>query len=64
VVAFKQALDAGGVDWQMAIYGGAHHGFTNPEAGGYGIDGVAYDQKADKRSWALMESFLQEIFSE
>ena len=64
IVAFKQGLDAAGADWQMVIYGGARHGFTNPGADAYGIDGVKYDEKADERSWALMQSFLDEVFSE
>lgn len=60
VTAFQQALDAAEADWQMVSYGGAKHGFTNPDAGGYGIDSLAYDPKADIRSWSLMQSFLTE----
>ena len=63
ILAFKQALDAAAVDWQMIIYGGARHSFTNPGADGYGIDGLKYDKKADQRSWALMQGFFDEIFS-
>ncbi len=64
IIAFKQGLDAAGADWQMVSYGGAHHGFTNPGADAYGIDGVKYDEKADNRSWALMQLFLDEVFAE
>jgi dienelactone hydrolase len=64
VLAFKEALDAAGADWQLVGYGGARHGFTNPSAGSYGVDGVAYDEKADQRSWVLMQSFFDEIFAE
>jgi dienelactone hydrolase len=64
IVAFKQALDAANADWQMMSYGGAQHAFTNPGANEYGIDGLAYDEKADDRSWALMQSFLDEIFAD
>lgn len=64
ILAFKQALNGSGADWQMVTYGGARHGFTNPDADAYGIDGVKYDEKADNRSWALMQSFLDEVFSE
>lgn len=64
IAAFKQALDAADADWQMVIYGGARHGFTNPGADEYGIDGIKYDEKADERSWALMQLFLDEVFSE
>ena len=63
VAAFQSALESAGTDWQMMTYAGARHGFTNPNAGDYGIDAVRYDAKADKRSWALMQSFFQEIFA-
>ncbi len=61
VGAFRQALDAAGADWEMVIYAGAKHGFTNPGADEYGIDGIAYDPKADARSWKLMQDFLAEV---
>jgi dienelactone hydrolase len=51
-----------GVDWQMVFYGGAVHGFTNLEAGSDPSRGVAYDEKADRRSWEAMKSFFSEIF--
>ncbi len=59
---FKTALSAANVDWQMLIYGGARHGFTNPGAGRYGLDGVRYDENADRRSWLAMQQFFDEIF--
>lgn len=61
VTAFQQALDAAGADWQMVIYSGAKHAFTNPNAGEYAMDALAYDPKADARSWALMQDFLGEV---
>ncbi|MEA3276624.1 MAG: dienelactone hydrolase family protein [Pseudomonadota bacterium] len=64
IAAFKSALDAAGVDWQMATYGGARHAFTNPGAGAYGIENLQYDEQADARSWALMQAFFDEIFAE
>jgi dienelactone hydrolase len=62
VEAFQDEMERAGVDWQMNIYGGAEHGFTNPEADSYGIKGVAYDKKTDKRSWEAMKNFFREIF--
>lgn len=64
VASFKEALDKAGVDWQFNTYGGAKHGFTNPDAGIYGIDALAYDANADKLSWQQMRSFLDEVFSD
>ena len=62
VAKFKDALEAAGVDWQFHAYSGARHGFTNPGAGGYGNDGLAYDADADRRSWRQMRNFFDEIF--
>ncbi len=64
ITAFQNALEEAGADWQMMIYSGARHGFTNPGAAAYGIDGIQYDAKADARSWALMQSFFNEIFTD
>lgn len=64
VADFKSALDAAGVDWQFNTYSGARHGFTNPDAGTYGNDGLAYDANADRRSWQQMSSFLAEVFAD
>ena len=61
---FKKALSDTSVTWEMDIYGGAVHGFTNPYADGYGVDGLAYHEIADRSSWLRLLSFLEEIFSE
>ena len=60
---FRQALDQANVDWQMIIYAGARHSFTDPGADARGIDALKYDQKADVRSWKHMQLFFDEIFS-
>lgn len=52
--AFQKGLDRIGADWEMTIYSGTRHGFTNPGAGNYGIDNLAYNRTADERSWAAM----------
>jgi dienelactone hydrolase len=61
---FQKALREREADWQMIYYGGAVHAFTNPDADKAGIDGVAYDAAADRRSWAHMRTFFDEIFAE
>lgn len=63
VAAFQTALDRAEADWQMIRYGGARHGFTNPDADQYGIDNLRYDQNADRRSWQQMLQFFDEIFA-
>jgi len=46
----------------MNSYGGARHGFTNPDAAQFGIGNPVYDKRADDRSWARMQGFFSEIF--
>jgi dienelactone hydrolase len=61
--AFEKEMREGGVDWQMALYGGVVHSFTNPAADSRGMPQMArYDAKADARSWAEMRAFFDEIF--
>ena len=48
------------IDWQVMFYGGAVHAFTNPLAGTDPKQGVAYDEKADRRAFALMKDFFAE----
>jgi dienelactone hydrolase len=52
-----------GADWQMVLYGGAVHSFTNPEASRAGKAGVASDPKAAARSGRHLQLFFQEIFA-
>lgn len=60
---FRTKLDQAQVDWQMIIYAGARHSFTNPGADAYGIQALRYDRNADERSWQHMQLFFDEIFT-
>jgi dienelactone hydrolase len=60
--ALRAALERGNVDWQMVSYGQAKHSFTNPDAGKSGVEGLEYNEKADKRSWRDMRQLFDEIF--
>lgn len=62
IAKFKRALDQAGLDWHMVIFGGAQHGFTNPLANQYGMEGVQYQEQADRRSWGHMKLFFDELF--
>jgi dienelactone hydrolase len=54
-VAFEDHMKAAGVaDWQLDVYGGVGHSFTNPEVDLAGIPGLKYDKTADERSWSSM----------
>ena len=62
LAAFQQGLDRIGATWEMTVYSGTRHGFTNPDAGSYGIDNVAYNEIADERSWTATMLLFDEIF--
>ena len=62
VVALGQELTEGGADWQIHAYGNVGHGFTNPKAHEIGIDGVYYTEAAERRSFASLYLFLEELF--
>ena len=62
VSAFQEEMRKAKVDWQMVFYGGAVHSFTNPDSGSDPSSGVAYNEKADKRSWEHMKIFFAELF--
>ena len=62
VAKFEENLTKAGADWQLIAYGGAKHSFTNPEAARFGMAALAYDEKADRRSWSAMLAFFREIF--
>ncbi len=61
VAAFQKEMRDAHVDWQMNIYGGAVHSFTNPASGNDPSKGVAYNAAAATRSWAAMQLFFQEV---
>lgn len=61
VAAFQDEMREAGADWQMVFYGDAVHSFTQPDAGSDKSKGVAYNKKADERSWVAMKNFFQEV---
>lgn len=62
VLALQTEMTSAGADWQVHVYGGTMHAFTNPLANDPGF-GTVYQATADKRSWQAMQNFLQEIFA-
>jgi dienelactone hydrolase len=58
---YISGMKESGLDWQMIIYSGAKHGFTNPDADRAGIEGVGYNKSADERSWRHMKQFFDEL---
>lgn len=60
---YQDNLRGAGADWQFMVYGGAKHSFTNPDADKAGVPALGYNKSADRRSWKLMLSFLEELFA-
>ncbi len=63
VRAMEDEMKNAGVDWQLVLYGGAVHSFTNPGSGNDPSKGAAYNSQADKRSWEAMKLFLKEVLA-
>lgn len=65
VNAFKNEMDAAGIDYSFKVYPNAQHAFTNPNsdenAKKFGIP-VGYNADADSNSWEDMKLFLKKIF--
>jgi dienelactone hydrolase len=58
----EDEMRGGGVDYQINLYGGAVHSFTQPMAGNDPKTGNAYNPEADRRSWQAMKDFFAELF--
>ncbi len=58
----EDELRNGGANYQINLYGGAVHSFTQPMAGNDPKTGNAYNPEADRRSWQAMKDFFAELF--
>lgn len=61
VLAFEKEMTDAGVDWQMHVYGGTQHAFTNPAANNPDF-GTVYKEVAEKRAYQSVANFLNELF--
>ncbi|HEY0411742.1 MAG TPA: dienelactone hydrolase family protein [Allosphingosinicella sp.] len=59
--AFAAEMSEAGADWQMHLYGGVQHSFTNPEIDAWNYPGFRYHPTADARSWAAMRALFDEV---
>jgi dienelactone hydrolase len=62
IAAFQAEMRAHKVDWQMTVYGGAVHSFTEVGAGSDVKTGAAYNQRADERSFEAFTDLIGELF--
>ena len=58
---FQNEMRTAKADWQMVYYANAVHSFTDKNAGSDNSKGAAYNEKAEKRSWEAMLTFLKEV---
>ena len=59
---FNKEMKSAEVDFKFKSYKGALHAFSNPAATELGKKfnmPIAYNEKADKKSWAEMQKFLK-----
>lgn len=61
VLALAKELTSKGADWQIHAYGNTLHSFTNPAANNKEA-GTVYHASADRRSWAALQAYLEELF--
>ncbi|MDG0818008.1 dienelactone hydrolase family protein [Bdellovibrio svalbardensis] len=61
VDAFVKEMNDAKVDYEFISYSNAVHAFTQKMAGNNPSAGVAYNERADRRSWATFMEFLKEV---
>lgn len=62
--ALRGNLDRAGIDWELNLYGGAVHAFTNPAlADSPRPDVTAYHPQSARRAWASTLDLLAEVLA-
>ncbi|QIJ61952.1 dienelactone hydrolase family protein [Streptomyces sp. JB150] len=56
--AFAAEMQAAGVDWRLAVYGGALHGFHHPTVDHPVVPGVGYHPQQARRAWRDVVALL------
>jgi len=62
IAAFQNEMRTNNVDWQMTVYVGAVHAFTDVSVGSDPKTGAAYNEKADKRSFEVFTDLVADLF--
>lgn len=59
--AFESEMDAAGVTWQMLVFSGVLHAYTDQ---GADVPGIAkYDEPAARQTYAVMNAFIADAFA-
>ena len=61
VLTFEKEMTDARTDWQIHVYGGTMHAFTNPVANNPDF-GTVYNEKVANRAYQSVTNFLGEIF--
>jgi dienelactone hydrolase len=62
VDAFVKEMKDAGANISVITYPHAKHSFTNPEAAKAGMEALAYDADADRKSWDASMKMFREAF--
>ncbi|HEX3429898.1 MAG TPA: dienelactone hydrolase family protein [Rhizomicrobium sp.] len=60
---FAALMRASSADWQLLLYGGAGHSFTDKDVDALNMKGFSYHASTDRRSWAAMRELLEETLA-
>lgn len=63
VLEFETEMSDADADWQVHVYGGTTHAFTNPAANNPDF-GTVYSQRASQRAEKALANFFHELFVE
>jgi dienelactone hydrolase len=61
--AFVEEMTKAGADWQLHVFGGVGHSYTNRDIDALGYPRFGYDERADRRAWGLMLSLFEEVLA-
>lgn len=59
VNSLKEQLSEADVEFEFIAYPGARHSFTVPSADEHGLEGLKYDEAADRKSWEEMKQLFE-----
>jgi dienelactone hydrolase len=59
--AFESEMDAAGAKWQMLVFSGILHAYTDEESNAPGI--AIYDEHASRQTYALTHAFIADAFA-
>jgi len=61
-VALVNEMKEAGADWQLLVFGGVGHSYTNRNVDALRYPGFSYNKRADNRAWNMMLALFDETF--